>query len=176
MLSEGFIAAIHAQPKSAKTAVAKDVGVFVYELRPTPIQKCSFKKSSTQLNSLAASSTHIFAAQANKAVVHVYSRERGNQEALVSFPERIHCLSIIAETTLLLGTVEGRLILWEVRTLTITFDDQSTDLCRSVLADKSQPPPPISSRSHASLRPSRIYSQDPKTRISMCGQSLDCYL
>ena len=67
------------------------------------------------MNALAASSTHIFAAQADKAVVHVYSRERGNQEALVSFPERIHSLALIGEGVLVLGSAEGRVILWEVR-------------------------------------------------------------
>ena len=67
------------------------------------------------MNALAASSTHIFAAQADKAVVHVYSRERGNQEALISFPERIHSLALIGEGVLVLGSAEGRVILWEVR-------------------------------------------------------------
>ena len=115
MLSEGFITSIRAQPKSANTATAKDVGIFVHELHPTPAQKASFKKSSTPVNALAASSTHIFAAQADKAVVHVYSRERGNQEALISFPERIHSLALIGEGVLVLGSAEGRVILWEVR-------------------------------------------------------------
>ncbi|KAG0650364.1 Pre-rRNA-processing crb3 ipi3 [Hyphodiscus hymeniophilus] len=116
MLSETFITAIRAQPKSANTAIAKDVGIFVHDLHPTLTQKSSFKKSSTPVNALAATDTHIFAAQVDKAVVHVYSRERGNQEALVSFPERIHSLTMIAETVLVLGTAEGRVILWEICT------------------------------------------------------------
>jgi hypothetical protein len=115
MLSEAFITSIRAQPRSANTAIAKDVGIYVHELHPTPTQKSSFKKSSTPVNALAASSTHIFAAQVDKAVVHVYSRERGNQEALISFPERIHSLALVGEGVLILGTSEGRLILWEVR-------------------------------------------------------------
>jgi pre-rRNA-processing protein IPI3 len=115
MLSEAFISSIRAQPKSANTAIAKDVGIYLHELLPLPTQKSAFKKSSTPVNALAASSTHIFAAQADKAVVHVYSRERGNQEALISFPERIQCLTLVAEGVLILGTAEGRLILWEVR-------------------------------------------------------------
>lgn len=114
MLSEGFIASIRAQPKSANTAIAKDVGIYVHELHPIPAQKASFKKSSTSVNALAASSTHIFAAQADKAVVHVYSRERGNQEALISFPERIHSLALLGEGVLVLGSAEGGVILWEV--------------------------------------------------------------
>ena len=115
MLSESFITSIRAQPKSANTAVAKDVGIYIHELHPTPTQKSSFKKSSTPVNALAASSTHIFAAQADKAVIHVYSRERGNQEALVSFPERIHSLTVVGEMVVVLGTAEGRVMLWEAR-------------------------------------------------------------
>jgi pre-rRNA-processing protein IPI3 len=119
MLSESFISSIRAQQKSANTAIAKDVGIYLHELQPSSTIKSSFKKSSTPLNALAANSTHIFAAQADKAVVHVYSRERGNQEALVSFPERIHCVTLFGDGVLVLGTAEGRVILWEVGTLTI---------------------------------------------------------
>jgi len=114
MLSETFISSIRAQPKTANSAIAKDVGIYLHELDPAPKIKSSFKKSSTPVNALAANSTHIFAAQADKAVVHVYSRERGNQEALISFPERIHCLTLVSDGILVLGTAEGRLILWEV--------------------------------------------------------------
>ena len=114
MLSESFITSIRAQPKSANTAIAKDVGIYQHELHPTHTVKSSFKKSSTPVNALAANSTHIFAAQADKAVVHVYSRERGNQEALISFPERLHSLTLVGDGVLVLGTAEGRIILWEV--------------------------------------------------------------
>jgi pre-rRNA-processing protein IPI3 len=117
MLSEGFITSIRAPQKSNNTAISKDVGIYLHELHPSPTIKTSFKKSSTPVNALAASSTHIFAAQADKAVVHVYSRERGNQEALISFPERIHSLTLIGDVVLALGTVEGRVILWEVLVL-----------------------------------------------------------
>lgn len=115
MLTETFISSIRAQPRSANTAIAKDVGIYVHELH-SPTIKSSFKKSSTPVNALAVSSTHIFAAQADKAVVHVYSRERGNQEALISFPERIYCLTLVGDGILVLGTEEGRIILWEVCT------------------------------------------------------------
>lgn len=114
MLSEAFVTAIRAQPKTANTTAQKDVGIYLHELHPTHSVKSSFKKSSAPVNALAVSSTHIFAAQADKAVVHVYSRERGNQEALISFPERIHTLNLIGDGVLALGTAEGRLILWEV--------------------------------------------------------------
>lgn len=121
MLSEAFITSIRGQLKSANTAIAKDVGIYIHELHPTPTQKSTFKKSSTPVNALAANSTHIFAAQAEKAVVHVYSKERGNQEALISFQERIHSLAMIADEVLVLGTAEGRVILWEVRVSLLFF-------------------------------------------------------
>jgi pre-rRNA-processing protein IPI3 len=117
MLSEGFITSIRAPQKSNNTAISKDVGIYLHELHPSPTIKTYFKKSSTPVNALAASSTHIFAAQADKAVVHVYSRGQGNQEALISFPERIHSLTLIGDVVLALGTVEGRVILWEVLVL-----------------------------------------------------------
>ncbi|CAG8975992.1 hypothetical protein HYALB_00011547 [Hymenoscyphus albidus] len=116
MLSEGFITAIRAQPKTANTAIAKDVGIYMHGLQPSHAIKSSFKRSSAPVNALAVSTTHIFAAQADKAVVHVYSREereKGKQEATVAFPERIHCLALVGESTLAIGTVEGRMILWE---------------------------------------------------------------
>jgi len=117
MLTEGFVTSICAQQKSANTAIAKDVGIYLHELHPAPSIKSSFKKSSTPVNALAVNSTHIFAAQVDKAVVHVYSRDRGNQETLISFPERIHCLALVGEDVVVLGTAEGRVILWEVRDL-----------------------------------------------------------
>ena len=114
MLSENFVTSIRAQPKSANTAIAKDVGIYVNSLHPTHAVQSSFKKSSTLPNCTAVSSTHILAAQAEKAVIHVYSRERGNQESLISFPERIHCITLVHDELLALGTAEGRVILWEV--------------------------------------------------------------
>jgi len=113
-LSEVFVTSIRAQQKSANTAIAKDVGIYTHSLHPTHTIESAFKKSSTQPNCLAVSSSHIFAAQADKAVVHVYSRERSNQEALISFPERIHSITLLNNALLALGTAEGRIILWEV--------------------------------------------------------------
>ncbi len=114
MLSEIFITSVHAEQRSVNTAISKDVGIYIHTLHPSYGVKSSFKKSSTKPNCTAVSSTHIFAAQADKAVVHVYSIDRGNQEALISFPERIHCLALVHDALLVLGTAEGRIILWEV--------------------------------------------------------------
>jgi pre-rRNA-processing protein IPI3 len=115
MLTEHFVASISAQTK-ANTGVTKDAGIFVHEHQPLAAQRHVFKKSASAQNGLAVSSSHIFAAQADKAVVHVYSRDKGNQEAIVPFPERIHSIALAAkDTVLLLGTESGRVLAWEVR-------------------------------------------------------------
>lgn len=114
MLSEHFVVAIAAPVKSPST-FAKDIGIFQYQWQPLVSQDCTFKKSATSKNCLAVSETHIFAAQADKAIVHVYNREKNNQEAVVPFPERISSLALAAnDSVLVLGTVEGRILLWEV--------------------------------------------------------------
>lgn len=120
MPSEHFVASIAAPVKAPSTST-KDVGIFQYQWRPLVSQDCAFKKSATPKNCLAVSESHIFAAQADKAVVHVYNREKNNQEAVVPFPERISSLALAAnDSVLILGTVEGRIYLWEVSILCIS--------------------------------------------------------
>lgn len=116
MLSEQFITTICGPPIAANTAISKDIGIYTQSLTPSYAVKSTFKKSSTPVNCLAVSDTHVFAAQDQKAHVHVYSRLRGNQEALVPFPERIRSLALIGDV-LVLGSAEGRLFLWEVSLL-----------------------------------------------------------
>lgn len=115
MLTESFIAAT-LNPKTPSNTVA--TGIHLHDFQPIPALKSTFKKSSTNPNCLAVGPSHIFAAQADKAVVHVYSRERNNQEAVIPFPERIHSIALAGELdgagTLILGTEGGRVILWEV--------------------------------------------------------------
>lgn len=116
MLSESFVASTLSSAKTP-TATLRDVGICVQEFQPAPQLRSTFKKSSTTTNCLAVSPAHIFSAQAEKAVVHVYSREKGNQEALVPFPERIRSIAVAGGKygdVLVLGTEGGRLILWEV--------------------------------------------------------------
>lgn len=114
MLTEQFVAAISGSTKP-NTGVTKDQGIFVHEVQPLAAQRHVYKKSATAQNGIAVSSTHIFAAQAEKAIVHVYNREKGNQEAIVPFPERIHSIALAAqETVLLLGAESGRVLAWEV--------------------------------------------------------------
>lgn len=113
MLSEQLFSSICGPPLAANTAVSKDVGVYGHSVTPSWAVKATFKKSSAPPHSLAVNDTHVFAAQDQKAHVHVYSRLRGTQEALVPFQERIRCLALAGDV-LVMGTAEGRLILWEV--------------------------------------------------------------
>ena len=117
MLSECFIAATLTSGKAPASASLRDVGICVHEFQPSPNLRSTFKKSSTPANCLAVSPSHVYAAQAEKAIVHVYSREKGNQEAVIPFPERIRSIAIAGSKNgdvLVLGTEGGRLILWEV--------------------------------------------------------------
>ncbi len=118
MLSESFVASTLSSEGSGKASVVKDVGIYIQGFQPRTAVESTFKKSSTPPNCLAVSATHIFAAQAQKAVVHVYSRERNNQEATVPFPERIQSATFAGDEggtgILVLGTQGGRIIIWEV--------------------------------------------------------------
>lgn len=117
MLSECFIASTVASGKTPASASLRDVGICVHEFQPTLNLRSTFKKSSTAANCLAVSPSHVFAAQSEKAIVHVYSREKGNQEATVPFPERIRSIALAGGKNgdvVVLGTEGGRLILWEV--------------------------------------------------------------
>lgn len=113
---EDFFTSVNGPPLSSNTAIAKDVGIYAHSLWPTFAAKSAFKKSATPPSCLAVSDTHVFAAQHEKAYVHVYSRLRGNQEAFVALPERIRCITL-AKDVLIVGTVEGRIMLWEVSSI-----------------------------------------------------------
>ncbi|KAJ0422143.1 WD40-repeat-containing domain protein [Aspergillus carlsbadensis] len=119
MLSEWFIASTLASMKSPASASLRDVGICLHELQPSAALRSTFKKSSTAPNCLAVSASHLFAAQSEKATVHVYSRDKGNQEATVPFHERIRSIAVAGSKNgdiVVLGTEGGRLILWEVCT------------------------------------------------------------
>lgn len=118
MLSESFVASFLTSNNQQISPALKDVGICLHEFQPSKSLRLTLKKSSTDPNGLAVGSSHIFASQAGKAVLHVYSREKNNQEATVPFPERIRSLALaggFSEPGLLaLGTEGGRLIIWEV--------------------------------------------------------------
>ncbi|KAK4993050.1 Pre-rRNA-processing protein ipi3 [Elasticomyces elasticus] len=125
MLTENFIASIsaptNANTNASSTATAKDAAIFLYELQPSSGPRSLFKKSATLQNGLAVSESHVFAAQEGKAVVHVYNREKGSQEATVPFLERICSVSSACDdTVLVVGTEGGRVILWESHLQPIT--------------------------------------------------------
>ena len=115
MLSETFVAATEDPVKPTNRSAT---GVHLHELQPGPKLKNTFKKSSSKSHCLAVGDNHIFAAQADKAVVHVYNRESNKQEAVVPFPDKICSISLAFQNsgagTLVLGTETGRIILWEV--------------------------------------------------------------
>ena len=118
MLTESFVVGTLTPEKQVNTAT---LGIHIHNLQPLPLLRSTFKKSSVNSHCVAVSKTHIFAAQADKAVVNVYNRDHSNLEATVPFPERIHSLALAGEKDeagiLVLGTEGGRLITWEVRQL-----------------------------------------------------------
>ena len=119
MLTENFIAATltTSKPSQHLSSSLKDVGIFLHEFQPQPTLRHGYKKSSIQPLCLAVSESHIFAAQGDKAVINVYSREKGNQEATVPLPDRIRSLAYAdGAAILVIGTEEGKLILWEIAT------------------------------------------------------------
>lgn len=125
MLTESFVCSTTAVSQPASKAAAH--GIFEHTLSPVPSVRSSFKHSSALPNCLSLTSTHVFAAQDQKAVVHVYNRERGSLEARVPFNDKISSLALIGVNeyegqlgTLVLGMGAGRLLLWEVSALSVT--------------------------------------------------------
>lgn len=117
MLTEHFIASVGVPAKAPGPNVPKDAAIFLHEFQPLSAQRSLYKKSATLPNCLAVGESHIFAAQADKAVVHVYNREKGNHEATVPFTERIGSITLACDdSVLIIGTVEGRIFLWETCT------------------------------------------------------------
>ncbi|OTA80256.1 hypothetical protein M434DRAFT_53947, partial [Hypoxylon sp. CO27-5] len=115
MLTESYFVSVAGPPLANNTAISKDVGIYEHTLHPSHSTTTTFKKSSAPRNCLAVSDTHVFAAQEEKSTVHVYSRAKGNQEAVVTFPERIRSIAL-QDDVLFLGSQEGRLIIWEICT------------------------------------------------------------
>lgn len=105
------------QPVTHLSSALKDAGIFIHEFQPQVAVRQGFKKSSIARNCVAVSETHIFAAQAGKAIINVYNREKNNQESTVPFPQKISSIAYAPDAAILiLGTHDGRLMLWEVAT------------------------------------------------------------
>ncbi|KAI8623124.1 WD domain-containing protein [Xylariaceae sp. FL1651] len=112
MLTESYFVSVSGPPLSNNTAIPKDAGIYEHTLHPTHATSAILKKSSVPTGGLALSDTHVFAAQQDKSTVHVYSRAKGNQEAVVTFAERIRSITLLGDV-LFIGTQEGRVIVWE---------------------------------------------------------------
>ena len=115
-----MISLLGSQGRTSDVA-AKDPAILVHEFQPGSTVTSTFKKGSVNVNCLAVSSTHVFAA--DNAVIHVYNLEKGNQEATVPFLEAISSLALVgspdAPATLAIGMKSGRLTLWEVSKRTV---------------------------------------------------------
>jgi pre-rRNA-processing protein IPI3 len=120
MLTESFIASIatsiHVKAASATVPIVKDAAIYTFNLHPQLAQTGVLKKSTTGPNALAVSDSHIFAAQADKAVVNVYGRERGNHEATIPFKEKVSVVAVAGDhgELLAMGTEGGDILVWEV--------------------------------------------------------------
>ena len=105
MLTETFVAATDSPEQ---TNARSTLGVHFHEFQPQAALRFSFKKSVS----------NVFTAQSTKAVINVYNRERNSQEAVIPLPEKITSIVLAGDQSgagvLIIGTEEGRLILWEV--------------------------------------------------------------
>ena len=159
MLTERCVISLLADEAKPSNAPNQDAGLLFYEVQPASTVRSSFKKCSVRVNCLAASSTHAFAAQAGKAVIHVYNLDKGSQEAIVPFPEPISSLALIGPQDspgiLAIGFKNGSIRLWEV--------------CRLILPPDGADQIPV-----VMHWPSSVHSSLPFrfSEVSCCG----CYL
>ncbi|KAI9889519.1 MAG: Pre-rRNA-processing protein ipi3 [Vezdaea aestivalis] len=109
------------KPGSSSTSL-KGATIQILSVHNASHARETFKNCCAVPGGLAVSSSHVFAAQKDKAVVHVYSRSKRNQETLAILPERVTCLTFVGEEAdggvgvLIVGTEEGRIVLWQVAT------------------------------------------------------------
>lgn len=118
MLIERFVISTFSAKPAASSTVSGDHAIYVYQYQPMLALISTFKKNSSKPKCLAATASHVFAAQANQGIVNVYNRDRCHQESIVVFPTRIFCIAYVGNPDgaglLALGTEEGTVILWEV--------------------------------------------------------------
>ncbi|KAG0124809.1 WD40-repeat-containing domain protein [Tuber indicum] len=115
MLNEQVtISTFRPTPDISSTATAEPA-IAIYDLH-TFSQTASFKRSTTAKNCLAITDSHLFAAQSDKAVVNIYSREKGSLETTVPFKEKFTVLEAGSQEIIAGGTEDGRLLLWETAT------------------------------------------------------------
>ena len=122
MLIESIVASV-SKVEDSKTATwtgtpfPKDAAIFEFSVNPRFAVTSVFKKSSTVRSGLALSNSHVFAAQTDKAAIHVYDRAKGKQEATVPLPEKATAIETAGECgeLLVIGTDEGSVLVWSVR-------------------------------------------------------------
>ncbi|KAF2675080.1 WD40 repeat-like protein [Microthyrium microscopicum] len=145
MLTEEIFASIQSQSATktiaaASVPVVKDAGIFHLTLRPHFSQSAVFKKSSSRPCCVALSDNHVFAAQADKAVIHVYNREKGAQELTVPFGERVTALATGGDggSWVVCGTESGSVLIWETYSGRVVKTQQShVQAVTSIAVDKS---------------------------------------
>jgi pre-rRNA-processing protein IPI3 len=122
MLTESIVASVSKIEDSKATTwtgtpFPKDAAVFEFSVNPRFAVTSVFKKSSTVCCGLALSDSHVFAAQTDKAAIHVYDRAKGKQEATVPLPEKATAIETAGECgeLLVIGTDEGNVLVWSVR-------------------------------------------------------------
>lgn len=124
MLSEFLLASISSAAKSTTPASSgtglppvKDASIFRLAIEPNSRDAPTIYKSSlTGRNGLAASQSHIFAAQLQKAVINVYNVEKSNQEAIIPLPEKVTAIATAGDSGeyVIIGSESGDVLIWEV--------------------------------------------------------------
>jgi pre-rRNA-processing protein IPI3 len=122
MLTESVVASVSKIEDSKTTSwtgtpFPKDASIFEFSVNPRFAVSSVFKKSSTVRSGLALSDSHVFAAQTDKAAIHVYERVKGKQEATIPLPEKATAVETAGECgeLLVIGTDEGNVLVWSVR-------------------------------------------------------------
>ncbi|RPB19483.1 WD40 repeat-like protein [Terfezia boudieri ATCC MYA-4762] len=137
MLSEQVLVGTLHSPTDPSTSEST---LSIYDLH-TYKHLTTYKRSSTAKSGLAVTSSHIYAAQADKAVINVYDRSKGTLASTVPFTEQFTVLAASHGGAFIAGGTEnGRLTIWEVtsgrfistghthlqRVTTIAFDPTDT--------------------------------------------------
>ncbi|ANB11450.1 Ipi3p [Sugiyamaella lignohabitans] len=82
----------------------------------------SFKQSSSPRNGIVATKSHIIAAQAQKALIHVYSYLKEGVDQKIVVPEKLNCITVSpCGTWLAAGGETGRLLIWELKSGQLVF-------------------------------------------------------
>ena len=113
MLSELVVCSSCAPPEHGSSSA--EAYISIHDLH-TYTQKAIFKKSSSAVNCLAVSPSHILTAQSDKSILNVYNRAKGSLEQILPLPEQPTAIACSKVGGLVaIGTDSGQIIVWEVR-------------------------------------------------------------